>query len=248
MRRRRWTRSLLPTGINVIDPAGKHLDVSANIPNSSVSTVTSTLLCCSDRRGFVLPRPYLFPITSLSLCRAWSAASWEENCTNASPDFLPLWFVTMVIPFSTTSKPAQQNKDPEFAVSVSTASERWEKLRGHLRRTGRCRPPCRWRGDLWAARPQFQLEPGRLSLGWLRRRCLSLRTLQTHKSQHICLCWEIVGLESFFLKQRLKADCLKGSLQSYIKTLNVTLTLWKINWVVAVFTCCCSSAPHSLVV
>ena len=52
----------------------------------------------------------LFPMTSLSLCRAPSAASWESNCTKASPEFLPLWSVTTVIPFSAISKPANQKQ------------------------------------------------------------------------------------------------------------------------------------------
>lgn len=44
-------------------------------------------------------------MTSLSLLRASSAASWEENRTKPSPEFLPLWSMMMVIPFSTISKP-----------------------------------------------------------------------------------------------------------------------------------------------
>lgn len=50
---------------------------------------------------------YLFPMTSRSRCRALSAASCDKNWTKASPEFLPKWSLTMVIPFSTMSKPGR---------------------------------------------------------------------------------------------------------------------------------------------
>lgn len=138
------------------------------------------------RYGSVAAAPYLFPMTSLSLCRASSADSWDENCTKASPVFLPLRSVTMVIPSFTISKPVKQSgwceENPEGRTLES------HQIWGiNLKRTGWCRPRCRWRGGPWAAPHRLQLETGRLSSGWLRLCCLSLHTLNTEQDMDICL-------------------------------------------------------------
>lgn len=61
----------------------------------------------------------LFPMFSLSLSRASSAASWEANCTNASPEFLPKWSGTMVTPFSAISKPEKKKHILNFTQRIS---------------------------------------------------------------------------------------------------------------------------------
>lgn len=161
-----------------------------NQVNEVSSRVTFTIFCCSETIGAGF-ESYLFPMTSLSLCRASSAACWEEKCTYASPVFLPLWFVTMVIPFSTISKPANENEILSFAFLkffclYPLCLKRWENFEAsYLKKTGRYRPPCSWRGDLWPTQPCFELELLWLSLGWFRRRCSSLRTLETHKEQEV---------------------------------------------------------------
>lgn len=109
--RRHWTRSLPPTGINLVSPAGKHLDVSANIPR----TVTFRVFCCSGTTGFAPQRPTCF-LSPLCVSAELRQLLPERKTARTLP---LIFFLCGLWPRWSRSplSPNLQNKDPEFAAS-----------------------------------------------------------------------------------------------------------------------------------
>lgn len=122
--------------------------IGKNVPSARIPTENVPRSLGAGRLG----RPDLFPMSSLSLSRAASAASREEKRTKASPVLLPLLLITMVTPFSASSNP---EKTPDALVTRVPRGERGDARSAapYRKRSAGCRPRCRRRGDLGAAPP-----------------------------------------------------------------------------------------------